>query len=170
MRRAWCAFGIPTPDAQWKRSTTSCSTRLPDNKVSDISGCAHPPLILHASVIRYDPSTSYRIDGGATMIGFCTQATPGFPNSTRTLRRALAFLCIVLGVAGCILPIMPGLPFFIVGGRLLGPRDRLLRRAIVGGRRALRRLRSARQPLLRRAGVQLTPHWRRFTWLMLGAH
>src|SRR5262245_58616542 len=104
------------------------------------------------------------------MIGFCTQVTPGFSNSTRTLRRALAFLCIVLGVAGCILPIMPGLPFFIVGGRLLGPRDRLLRRAIVAGRRALRQLRSARQPLLRRAGVHLTPHWRKFAWLMLGTH
>jgi hypothetical protein len=79
-------------------------------------------------------------------------------------------MCILLGVTGCILPIMPGLPFLIVGGRLLGPRDRLLRRAIVGGRRLLRRLRSSRQPLLRRAGVQLTPHWRTFARLIVGAH
>lgn len=104
------------------------------------------------------------------MIGFRTQGTLGLPVSSRTLRRSLAFVCIFLGVAGCILPIMPGLPFFIVGGRLLGPRDRLLRRTIVGGRRALRRLRVSRQPLLRHAGTQLTPHWRAFTGLMLGAH
>ena len=104
------------------------------------------------------------------MIRYYRQATLGFPNSARTLRRALAFICIFLGVTGCILPIMPGLPFFIIGGRLLGPRDRLLRRAIVGGRRGLRRLRSARQPVLRRTGAQLTPHWRTFTRLMVGAN
>jgi len=106
--------------------------------------------------------------GATTMIGFRTQGTLGFPASSRTLRRGLAFICIFLGVTGCILPIMPGLPFFIVGGRLLGPRDRLLRHAVVGGRRGLRRLRSARHPLLRHAGAQLTPHWRTFARLMLG--
>lgn len=104
------------------------------------------------------------------MIGFCRQATLGYPSTSRALRRALAIICLFLGVTGCILPIMPGLPFFIVGGRLLGPRDRLLRRAIVGGRRQLRRLRSARHPLLRHAGRQLTPHWRTFTRLLVGAH
>jgi hypothetical protein len=72
-------------------------------------------------------------------------------------------------VAGCILPIIPGLPFFVVAARLLGRKDRQLRRAIVGGRLALRRMRAARQPLLRRAGHQLTPHWHAFTRLMLGA-
>ncbi|MEP7188766.1 MAG: hypothetical protein ABI901_06235 [Roseiflexaceae bacterium] len=87
----------------------------------------------------------------------------------RTFRRSLALLCVLLGVTGCILPIIPGLPFFVVAALLLGPRDRQLRRAIVAGRQALRRLRAARQPLLRRAGHQLTPHWRSFTRLMLGA-
>jgi len=103
------------------------------------------------------------------MIAFCRPASPGYSNTSCTLRRTLAFFCIVLGVAGCILPVMPGLPFFILGGRLLGPRDRLLRRAIVGGRWQLRRMRSARQPLVRRAGLHLTPHWRAFTRLMVGA-
>ena len=88
---------------------------------------------------------------------------------TRTARRSLALLCVVVGVSGCLLPIIPGLPFFVVAARLLGPRDRQLRRAIVAGRLALRRLRAARQPLLRRAGRQLTPHWRSFTRLMLGS-
>jgi len=84
-------------------------------------------------------------------------------------RRSIAILCLVLGVAGCILPIMPGLPFFVVAARLLGPRDRLLRRTIMLGRQALRRLRRARQPLLRRAAARLTPHWHTFTRLMLGS-
>src|SRR5262245_6024878 len=70
----------------------------------------------------------------------------------RMARRSLALLCVVLGVSGCILPIIPGLPFFVVAARLLGPRDRQLRRAIVTGRMALRQLRAARQPLLRHAG------------------
>jgi len=146
---------------------------MPDcliHEVSNISDNTHPALIPHACVIRYDANRTYRLMGAISMIGFCRQETLGFPASSRSLRRALAFICIALGVTGCILPIMPGLPFFIVGGRLLGPRDRLLRRAIVGGRRALRYLRSARQPLLRHAGIQLTPHWRTFARLMLGAH
>jgi hypothetical protein len=86
----------------------------------------------------------------------------------RMARRSLAFLCVALGVSGCILPIMPGLPFFVVAARLLGPRDRQLRYAIVAGRLGLRWMRAARQPLLRRAGRQLTPHWRTLTRLMLG--
>jgi hypothetical protein len=91
------------------------------------------------------------------------------PTPPRTTRRSLALLCALIGLIGCILPIIPGLPFFVVAARLLGPRDRQLRRAIVAGRQALRRLRAARQPLLRRVGHQLTPHWRSFTRLMLGS-
>ena len=91
------------------------------------------------------------------------------PAGAHTARRSLALLCVLMGVTGCILPIIPGLPFFVVAARLLGPRDKQLRRVIIAGRQALRRLRAARQPLLRRAGHQLTPHWRSFTRLMLGA-
>ena len=91
------------------------------------------------------------------------------PAPAHTARRSLALLCVLLGVTGCILPILPGLPFFVVAARLLGPRDRQLRRVIIAGRQALRQLRVARQPLLRRVGHQLTPHWRSFTRLMLGA-
>jgi len=91
------------------------------------------------------------------------------PASARALRRSLAFACIFLGVAGCILPIIPGLPFFVVSARLLGPRDPLLRKGIVASRRGLRRLRGARQPLLRRAGARLTPHLHTFTRLMIGS-
>jgi hypothetical protein len=95
--------------------------------------------------------------------------TAHLPTPPRTARRSLALLCVLIGVTGCILPIIPGLPFFVVAARLLGRRDRQLRRVIIAGRQVLRRLRAARQPLLRRAGHQLTPHWRSFTRLMLGA-
>lgn len=87
----------------------------------------------------------------------------------RAVRRSLAMLCLFIGIAGCIMPIIPGLPFFIVAARLLGPRDRLLRRAIMLGEQSLRRLRRARQPLLRRLGLRLVPHWRALTRLMLGS-
>jgi hypothetical protein len=91
------------------------------------------------------------------------------PTHAHAVRRSLALLCVLIGVTGCILPIIPGLPFFVIAARLLGRRDRQLRRVIVAGRQTLRRLRAARQPLLRRAGHQLTPHWHAFTRLMLGA-
>jgi hypothetical protein len=91
------------------------------------------------------------------------------PHVPHTARRALALFCLVLGVAGCILPIIPGLPFLVITGRLLGPRDPLLRKGIVASRRALRRLRGARQPLLRRAGTHLTPHLHTFTRLIIGS-
>jgi hypothetical protein len=84
-------------------------------------------------------------------------------------RRSLAIFCLMLGVAGCVLPIIPGLPFFVIGGRLLGPRDPLLRRLIVLNRRALRRLRTAKQPLLRRAAEQLTPQLHTLTHLIVGS-
>jgi hypothetical protein len=85
------------------------------------------------------------------------------------VRRSLALLCLLLGLTGCILPIIPGLPFLVVAARLLGRRDRLLRRAIVLGGQSLRRMRGARQPLLRRLGLRLTPHWHTLTRLMLGS-
>ena len=77
-------------------------------------------------------------------------------------------LCLALGVAGCVLPILPGLPFLILSGRLLGPHDPLLRRLIVAGQRAMRRLRTAEQPFLRHVGRQITPHCCRLARLLLG--
>jgi hypothetical protein len=87
----------------------------------------------------------------------------------RLLRRSLAMLCLLIGVLGCILPIIPGLPFFVVAARLLGPRDRLVRRANALGHRGLRRMRASRLAPLRRAAAELAPHWRLLSRLMLGA-
>ncbi len=89
-------------------------------------------------------------------------------NHRHTIRRTLAFACIGLGIAGCILPLIPGLPFFVLGGRLLGPRDRTLRLAMLQGRRGVRALRHSRSAHLRRAGTRITPHWRSVARLMLG--
>ena len=84
------------------------------------------------------------------------------------LRRSLGLLCLALGVAGVLLPILPGWPLLLVCGRLLGPRDPLLRRMLATGHRGLRRLRQAERPLLRQAGTRLMPHWRQLARLWIG--
>ena len=94
--------------------------------------------------------------------------TSRIPTVPAAGRRSLAIFCLMLGMAGCVLPIIPGLPFFVIGGRLLGPRDPLLRRLLLLSRRALRYMRTARQPLLRRAGEQLTPQLHTLTRLIVG--
>jgi hypothetical protein len=83
-------------------------------------------------------------------------------------RRSLGLFCLAVGIAGVLLPILPGWPLLFASGRLLGRRDPLLRRMLLTGRRGMRRLRHARHPLLRRAGAQLLPHWRRTTRLLIG--
>jgi hypothetical protein len=106
----------------------------------------------------------FRIHAPAGMSA-TTRALPPVPSRAR---RSLAIACLLIGVAGCILPIIPGLPFFVVAARLLGPRDRLVRRVGIFGNRWLRGLSGSRRPLLRRAGATLTPHWRTFNRLMVG--
>lgn len=93
------------------------------------------------------------------------------PNNLRLgsiLRRWLGLFCLALGVAGVLLPILPGWPFLLICGRLLGSRDPLLRRVLATGHRGLRRLRQAERPLLRQAGARLTPHWRQLARLWIG--
>ena len=73
--------------------------------------------------------------------------TPRYTTSILALtRRSLGLCFLALGLAGVLLPILPGWPLLLVGGRMLGRRD----------------------PLLRRAGVRLLPHWRRTTRLLIG--
>jgi uncharacterized membrane protein YbaN (DUF454 family) len=74
----------------------------------------------------------------------------------RLLRRALGFFFLAIGIAGALLPIIPGWPGLFVAILLLGRRDPLLRRMHLVGRRSLRRLRTARAPHTRRFGRWLS--------------
>ncbi|MFL5801233.1 MAG: hypothetical protein ACJ8CR_05765 [Roseiflexaceae bacterium] len=93
---------------------------------------------------------------------------PATSNLPRLARRSLGLFCLAIGVAGVLLPILPGWPLLLASGRLLGRRDPLLRRLLLTGRRGVRRLRQARHPLLRHAGARLLSPWRRVTRLMIG--
>jgi uncharacterized membrane protein YbaN (DUF454 family) len=54
---------------------------------------------------------------------------------TAHVKRIVAYVCLALGIAGLALPLLPGIPFLLVGFKLLGPHHpivdpaaRLLRR------------------------------------------
>lgn len=60
----------------------------------------------------------------------------------------IGWTCIILGIAGALLPILPAWPFFLPGIVLLGPRNRRLRLAASNLRLALRRYsRSPNRPV-----------------------
>jgi hypothetical protein len=69
-----------------------------------------------------------------------------------SLRLLLGCGLIVVGILGVILPVLPGMPFLILGTLVIGRRSRLLRRASVGGKRALRRWAVHERPLVGRLG------------------
>lgn len=56
-------------------------------------------------------------------------AEPEIPESLTGGRwkAATGYLCLFVGVAGCLLPILPGIPFLLVGLKLLGPDHPLIR-------------------------------------------
>jgi hypothetical protein len=56
----------------------------------------------------------------------------------RTVVNIVGWACIILGVAGALLPILPAWPFLLPGILLLGPRNRNLRLAAARLRLALR--------------------------------
>jgi hypothetical protein len=102
------------------------------------------------------------------MTNLLKSPTRYIPAPSHGVRRALGVFCLALGITGCVLPIIPGLPFLVVSARLLGRRDPLLRRLVFSGRALLRRLRTARHPRLRSAGVWLAPRWQRLAQLVMG--
>lgn len=71
------------------------------------------------------------------------------------MRRVGGWSLIALGVAGVILPVLPGVVFFVLGVALLGPRHPLLRRCAFTLRLVLRRWSRARRPLVARLGWQV---------------
>ena len=42
-------------------------------------------------------------------------------------RVVLGVLCVAVGILGCVLPIIPGIPILLAGVALLGPRHPLVR-------------------------------------------
>lgn len=70
------------------------------------------------------------------------------------LRRPVGIVCLIIGVLGWILPILPGWPFIIPAVALLGRRDPMIRLPHIWLRRALRRMRRARVRWVRNLGVR----------------
>ena len=102
------------------------------------------------------------------MTGQLTRRSPALPNLLPLARRSLGLFCLGLGIAGVLLPILPGWPFLMVSGRMLGSRDPMLRRMLLAGHRGMRRLRQAQRPLPRYLGARLTPHWRQLARVWIG--
>jgi hypothetical protein len=75
------------------------------------------------------------------------------------VRRIAGYTCLGIGVLGAILPIIPGWPGFFLAVALLGRRDRSLRLTHLFGRHALRSLRRARQPLVKRIGLWVSAEY-----------
>jgi hypothetical protein len=70
----------------------------------------------------------------------------------KMLRVPVGILMLTIGVAGFILPVIPGIPFLVVGALMLGPRTYIIRWTQVNVRLAVRRLASHDHPLLGRVG------------------
>lgn len=77
----------------------------------------------------------------------------------KLLRWVCGALFLFIGIAGLILPILPGWPFLIPGIVLLGRRDRLVRHSHLMLRRILRRLRRHQRPMVRTIGSRLSTEY-----------
>lgn len=59
---------------------------------------------------------------------------------------------IVVGILGVVLPVLPGMPFLILGTLVMGRRSRPLRRSSVAGKRFLQRWAAHERPWVARVG------------------
>jgi hypothetical protein len=59
---------------------------------------------------------------------------------------------IVIGILGVVLPILPGMPFLIMGTLIIGRRSRIFRRGSVAGKRFLQRWAAHERPWVARLG------------------
>jgi uncharacterized membrane protein YbaN (DUF454 family) len=72
------------------------------------------------------------------------------------VRRIVGLILLAIGILGILLPILPGWPFIIPAVVLLGRRDRVVRHTHLVVRYALRMLRRAEHPLIRKLGMRLS--------------
>jgi hypothetical protein len=84
--------------------------------------------------------------------GWIASAQAMVPGLLLHMRLFLGWSSIVIGILGTILPIIPGLPFLLIGAHLIGRRDRRLRWARVHTRLAMRRAAQSQVPMVRTAG------------------
>lgn len=80
------------------------------------------------------------------------QMRGAFVASWRIVRPALGWSSIALGILGCILPVLPGLPFLILGMALVGRRNWLIRWTSVQYKLLVRRWAALPHPWLSRMG------------------
>jgi hypothetical protein len=71
-------------------------------------------------------------------------------------RRIAGIICLIIGILGLLLPILPGWPFLVPAIVLLGRRDRMLRYVHLLIRLALRFMRRNRMIFLRQFGQRLS--------------
>lgn len=91
------------------------------------------------------------------------------PQGIRFVRRLMGIICLVIGIAGFLLPILPGWPFIIPAIILLGRRDPWLRWLHLVLRHQLRRLRRSRHPSVRSLGLRLSAEYVRSKRVLSGA-
>lgn len=77
----------------------------------------------------------------------------------RLMRRIVGIICLIIGILGLLLPILPGWPFLIPAIVLLGRRDRVLRHSHLIIRRVLRMLRRHPMSSLRQLGQRLSAEY-----------
>ena len=70
----------------------------------------------------------------------------------QSLRLLVGGILIFIGCLGVILPILPGMPFFILGSLVIGRRSRPFRQTSIAGKRFLKRWAAQQRPWLARTG------------------
>lgn len=71
------------------------------------------------------------------------------------VRRIIGAICVVIGIIGLLMPVLPGWPFLIPGIALLGPRDPILRTLHFWIIRLLKFTKSRKTPWIAQTGDKL---------------